>query len=436
METFKPAPSVAPGMPDVTVMVKFQELMSQFLETQKVVMAAYLGSGDGAAHETARAAVPAAPRFIPSVVQAEPLRSAPIMAGGGAVASALVPAAATPVQEISAPAPTAEKGFDLSAALLKIVSDRTGYPIEMLDLKLEIESDLGIDSIKRVQITEELVATLEAAGIKLPNEELAAMAGSITLGEIIAKSEALIQAHPMQAVQPSPDASTTPIGFDLTATLLRIVSDRTGYPAEMLDLKLEIESDLGIDSIKRVQITEELVTSLEAASIRLPNEELAAIASSVTLGEIIDKLQTLILTHTAPSRTATHPAAAPQAPPAPSFDVKAMLLGIVSDLSGYPAEMLDLKLEIESDLGIDSIKRVQIMEHFLAALEKQHRTLPDAEVADLAASVTLGEIVAKINRLLTEPTAPPDTGVSDGPEPKAAKTAANPLPDADRKSVV
>ena len=36
--------------------------------------------------------------------------------------------------------------------LLEIVRDRTGYPIETLGLDLDIEADLGIDSIKRVEI--------------------------------------------------------------------------------------------------------------------------------------------------------------------------------------------------------------------------------------------------------------------------------------------
>ena len=38
------------------------------------------------------------------------------------------------------------------ATLLKIVEDRTGYPIEMLDPDAILEADLGIDSIKRVEI--------------------------------------------------------------------------------------------------------------------------------------------------------------------------------------------------------------------------------------------------------------------------------------------
>jgi len=40
----------------------------------------------------------------------------------------------------------------LSQNLLKIVSEKTGYPLEMLELSMDIEADLGIDSIKKVEI--------------------------------------------------------------------------------------------------------------------------------------------------------------------------------------------------------------------------------------------------------------------------------------------
>lgn len=40
----------------------------------------------------------------------------------------------------------------LVSAFIELVSQRTGYPVDMLDPDLDLESDLGIDSIKRVEI--------------------------------------------------------------------------------------------------------------------------------------------------------------------------------------------------------------------------------------------------------------------------------------------
>ena len=40
----------------------------------------------------------------------------------------------------------------ISSALLEVVSEKTGYPVEMLEPAMDMEADLGIDSIKRVEI--------------------------------------------------------------------------------------------------------------------------------------------------------------------------------------------------------------------------------------------------------------------------------------------
>src|SRR6202011_6419517 len=48
----------------------------------------------------------------------------------------------------------------------------------------------------------------------------------------------------------------------LQKVLLAIVSARTGYPSEMLDLDLDLEADLSIDSIKRTEIIGEVAEQL------------------------------------------------------------------------------------------------------------------------------------------------------------------------------
>ncbi|WP_052407466.1 type I polyketide synthase [Allokutzneria albata] len=64
-----------------------------------------------------------------------------------------VPAAALASVPASAPAPVAP-AMPAAPAMppLNVVADRTGYPVEMLDLDMELEADLGIDSIKRVEV--------------------------------------------------------------------------------------------------------------------------------------------------------------------------------------------------------------------------------------------------------------------------------------------
>lgn len=72
----------------------------------------------------------------------------------------------------------------------------------------------------------------------------------------------------------------------------------------------------------------------------------------------------------------------------------AALLEIVSNKTGYPAEMLDLGMDMEADLGIDSIKRVEI----LSALQDRYPALPQIEAQNLAELHTLGQIMAYLEQ--------------------------------------
>ncbi len=63
---------------------------------------------------------------------------------------------------------------------------------------------------------------------------------------------------PQSGAKPEPPEELNNCSFvepeKLIAQLIEIVAERTGYPAEMLDPDLDLEADLGIDSIKRVEI--------------------------------------------------------------------------------------------------------------------------------------------------------------------------------------
>ena len=79
------------------------------------------------------------------------------------------------------------------------------------------------------------------------------------------------------------------------------------------------------------------------------------------------------------------PVAAPAAPAAPepaaqsdagrADNLEPVLLAIVAEKTGYPADMLGMEMALEADLGIDSIKRVEI----LSALQERAPNLPDVD---------------------------------------------------------
>ena len=98
-----------------------------------------------------------------------------------------------------------------------------------------------------------------------------------------------------------------------------------------------------------------------------------------------------------PSVVVEHRPAA-SAPPAassagsPSVSAGEVVLAIVSEKTGYPVDMLGLGMEMESELGIDSIKQVEI----LAALQGRFPGAPEVAASELAGLRTLQDVVDSV----------------------------------------
>ena len=149
---------------------------------------------------------------------------------------------------------------DVAATLLEIVADKTGYPTEMLELDMRLDTDLGIDSIKRVEIFSAIHDRLPEAPPAGP-EQLGTLG---TLREIVAfLSSAIAKPGANQDSSIASRVVDDRPGELVAGVLLEAVADKTGYPIEMLDLDMRLDADLGIDSIKRVEI-------LSAVQERLP----------------------------------------------------------------------------------------------------------------------------------------------------------------------
>ncbi len=174
------------------------------------------------------------------------------------------------------------------------------------------------------------------------------------------------------------DTGSGIVDRDIEENLLNVVTLLTGYPSEMLGLEMDIESDLGIDSIKRVEI----FSTLEEKLPDLPAVSPEKMAGLKTLGQIVDYLSRK---ETSGIESDTHYAAGSGLA---HNEIKNHLLSVVTELTGYPSEMLGLEMDIESDLGIDSIKRVEIF----STLEEKLPDLPAVSPEKMAGLKTLGQI--------------------------------------------
>lgn len=137
------------------VMLRFQDLMSRFLDTQRSVMTSYLQGG------TPPAGAPSLP--APALHTTNGHEANGHSKNGHAHAAEPRQPPAVAAEPLPPPAPSKEQantapieiGIDrdsVTTRLLEIVCKRTGYPAEMLGLDLDLEADLGIDSIKRIEI--------------------------------------------------------------------------------------------------------------------------------------------------------------------------------------------------------------------------------------------------------------------------------------------
>jgi acyl transferase domain-containing protein len=209
---------------------------------------------------------------------------------------------------------------------------------------------------------------------------------------------------------PRPAAAAPTSGVELVPLMLAVVAEKTGYPTDMLDLSMDLETDLGIDSIKRVEI----LSTVRERAPRLPALDPAAMAPLRTLQQIVELLQTrLAATAMAPAPASSSPAAVPASSPsaapgsshaaASGVELVPLMLAVVAEKTGYPADMLDLSMDLETDLGIDSIKRVEI----LSTVRERAPRLPALDPAAMAPLRTLRQIVDFLEGRLSGASPPP-----------------------------
>ncbi|MFJ3307788.1 SDR family oxidoreductase [Streptomyces sp. NPDC086549] len=205
-------------------------LISEFLRTSREMIAAqrdvlltYLGAAPGTT-------IPA-----PAAIGPVP---------GPQILPAELPAAPQPApQPAPEPVPaTAETGADTPAdverVVLEIISERTGYPVDMIEPDLDLEADLSIDSIKRAEIAGELAKRLGiGAGADvttLDDAELEELAKARTAAAVTGWLTARLDgAREQTAAEPD----ITPAEPDITPAETELPEEATGVAPKRLLLR-------------------------------------------------------------------------------------------------------------------------------------------------------------------------------------------------------
>ncbi len=207
-------------------------------------------------------------------------------------------------------------------------------------------------------------------------------------------------ASPASRPRPAPTPVAAPVAasVDLRQVLLAVVAEKTGYPPDVLSLDAEMEGGLGIDSIKRVEI----LSGMQEKVPGLPEVQTKQMAALRTLGDVLALLERAsgasspakVAPPAEVARAAVPPGAKVEAKVEAKVDLKEALLAVVAEKTGYPAEVLSLDAEMEGGLGIDSIKRVEI----LSGMQERVPGLPEVQTKQMAALRTLGDVLNFLQR--------------------------------------
>ncbi|MBK7215556.1 MAG: acyltransferase domain-containing protein [Candidatus Promineofilum sp.] len=252
-------------------------------------------SGNGkpvAAPQPQQAAAPApapiviaptpAPQSVPQPVAAPAPQPQPVVAAAQPVAAP---------EPVAAPAPAADPVIE---KVLAIVAAQTGYPLEMLELDLDMEADLGIDTVKQAETFQAIRNAFD-----IPRRDDLKLRDYPTLGAVIGfvyamrpdLAAATADHRPPTAAQPEPIATSTvqaavggqsPAVDPVTDKVLEIVAAQTGYPLEMLELDLDMEADLGIDTVKQAETFQAIRNAFD-----IPRRDDLKLRDYPTLGAVI-----------------------------------------------------------------------------------------------------------------------------------------------------
>jgi acyl transferase domain-containing protein/NAD(P)H-dependent flavin oxidoreductase YrpB (nitropropane dioxygenase family) len=228
-----------------SLIADFLRTSREMIAAQRDVMLGYLGAA-------------------PSERQVSPVTypSAPLVIGQVATADA-VPEPSVPVP-VAGPVPSVPALSEASvlAAVLEVIAERTGYPVEMIEPDLDLEADLSVDSIKRAEIAGELASRL---GLPADGEieELSQARTAARITALVVGQAAAAETVPALTVAPAPVASVPALSeASVLTAVLEVIAERTGYPVDMIEPDLDLEADLSVDSIKRAEIAGELASRL------------------------------------------------------------------------------------------------------------------------------------------------------------------------------
>jgi acyl transferase domain-containing protein/NAD(P)-dependent dehydrogenase (short-subunit alcohol dehydrogenase family) len=219
--------------------------------------------------------------------------------------------------------------------------------------------------------------------------------------------------HSKPSPSPAPVAAPTPIPADTTLPITRASPTTRAEPSgaavhhplwgplqglahQLAESQASFQEVLAQGHARYMGAMESVLSQL-AATLGGPMPAYAPASMPATGGPMsVAPIQEFVMVDPAPATTSgpalgpAESAASPQAQPATRDpDRQEVLFRVVADKTGYPVEMLSLEQELEAGLGIDSIKRVEI----LADLRERYPSMPEPDPTRLGSIQTLRDVL-------------------------------------------
>ncbi|HZI15540.1 MAG TPA: acyltransferase domain-containing protein, partial [Myxococcus sp.] len=144
--------------------------------------------------------------------------------------------------------------------------------------------------------------------------------------------------------------------------VVRLLAEATGHRPEALGPDLDLDAQLGIGTAKQLDVLAQAFGRFVAATDRNTIRKLVALVRERAGGSGSETVQTpaVAAAPVAVSAPVEEPAAKTMAAP-DEAEVQGFVVGLLADKTGYPPELLEPDLDLEAQLGIDTVKQVDVL---------------------------------------------------------------------------
>jgi malonyl CoA-acyl carrier protein transacylase len=270
----------------------------------------------------------------------------------------------------------------------QIIALKSGYDLNDIEETYDLEEDLGIDTVKQAEIFGEIREKW-----KIEVDDSFNIADYRTINDIVRMLDEFgLTNRSLELAQIS--KKTSPIETNgITNQIKQIISSKTGYDPDDIEENYDLEEDLGIDTVKQAEIFGEI---REKWNIEV--DDSFNLADYRTINAIVQMLNEFLDSDTTSSTVVFSP---------DNKHLEEKLIQIISEKTGYDTEDIDVKFDLEEDLGIDTVKQAEIFGEM-----RNYLKIPEDTEINIGGLKSITDIIQKIQEYLNNQSIKADVNIA------------------------